>query len=901
MSQIVKLRRSSVSGQKPTNTNLQLGELALNTTDGKVYMSKSGSLGPSIEEIISTNTFNTGSVNISGSINLIGQETITGSFIVTDGVGVINRGIISENSDLVLTSGSNIYVENGGIVSGSEIWGDGSHLINISVSGITGLELNKIVSGSVSASISPNRGLEINTDTTITGSVNISGSLLISGSGFLNNYKILTDLDTGSLDSRLDVLEAYSGSQLVPTSSVSFRTLQTDVYVKNMSGTQINKGTVVRIVGSVGDNPLIGVASFLTEGQSANTLGITTENIPNDSFGLVITEGILVGVNTSGMTAGQLLYLGPNGTFTTSYPVAPNHGVRLGEVLRPQQNQGSIYVRIDNGSELGESHDVYDTTTNSSYGDLLVKSGSVWINSRELNGDYNITGSLTITQNLTVLGSSSLVYVTSSNLAVSASFISVNVFEPAERFGGLKVYDSGSSNATASLAWDSLHNHWVYQNASGSNYSGGMLLAGPRNSGSLGDELGLINGVIPKSVGGDHLDNSIISESGSTITINGNLVADTITGSFDFYGLINKPTLVSGSSQVIYSGLTGIPSNIISGSGQLSEFGLLTTGSNSFNGNQNINGNLSVTGSFVISGSLSLGDSNIGGSRYLFNQTTSSLTWSITHNLEYDYPNVMVYDGSTNKVMIPSDISSIDENTTQITFATPEYGYALVSIGGVSTGEAHRHLHTQSSPTGSWVIDHNIGYKYVTVNVYDNNDEQLIPLKISAVSSNRTQIDFIGATSGNAIITVGGPKLATVSIFNETGSFYNTINNIGITGSLVVTGDVDAANFNTTSDKKIKTNLEKVENALEKIEKINGYTFNWLESYNENQTRQIGMLANEVYDVQPELTTERKILINGNEETILLLDYSKVTALLIEAVKELNEKVIKLENKKRKK
>jgi hypothetical protein len=489
MSQIVKLRRSSVSGQKPTNTNLQLGELALNTTDGKVYMSKSGSLGPSIEEIISTNTFNTGSVNISGSINLIGQETITGSFIVTDGVGVINRGIISENSDLILTSGSNIYVENGGIVSGSEIWGDGSHLINLSIS----------------------------------------------------------------------------------------------------------------------------------------------------------------------------------------------------------------------------------------------------------------------------------------------------------------------------------------------------------------------------------------------------------------------------SSQITYSGLTGIPSNIISGSGQLSEFGLLTTGSNSFNGNQNINGNLSITGSLTISGSLNLNDLSIGGSRYLHTQVTSSLTWNITHNLEYDYPSVTVYDGSTNKVMIPSDISSIDENTIQITFATPEYGYALVSIGGVSTGTSDRHLHTQSSPTGSWVIDHNIGYKYVTVNVYDNNDEQLIPLRISAISSNRTQIDFIGATSGNATITVGGPKLATVSIFNQTGSFYNTINNIGITGSLVVTGDVDAANFNTTSDKKIKTNLEKVENALEKIEKINGYTFNWLESYNENQTRQIGMLANEVYDVQPELTTERKILINGNEETILLLDYSKVTALLIEAVKELNEKVIKLENKKRKK
>lgn len=79
MAQIVKLRRSSVSGQKPTNTNLQLGELALNTTDGKIFLAKSGSLGPSVEEVIVTNTVNTGSVNISGSFNLTGNGIITGS------------------------------------------------------------------------------------------------------------------------------------------------------------------------------------------------------------------------------------------------------------------------------------------------------------------------------------------------------------------------------------------------------------------------------------------------------------------------------------------------------------------------------------------------------------------------------------------------------------------------------------------------------------------------------------------------------------------------------------------------------------------------------------------------------------------------------------------------------
>lgn len=458
MAQIVKLRRSSVSGQKPTNTNLQLGELALNTTDGKVYMAKSGSLGPSVEELISTNTVNTGSINLIGSIT---SSNVSSSFI-----------------------------------------GDGSQLYNIPLSGVTNL-------------------------------VTISGSF----------------------DDRLDSLEAYSGSQLVPSSSMSFRTLQTDVYCKNVSGAQINKGTVVRIVGSTGDNPLIGIANPTTEHDSANVLGIATVNIPNDSFGLVITEGVLTGVNTNGMTAGALLYLGAGGIFTTTPPTAPNHGVRLGEVLRVQQNQGSIYVRVDNGIELNEAHDVIYTGI--THGDLLVRSGSVWKNSKSLEGNYVVTGSLTLTQNLTVLGSSSLVYVTSSNLAVSASFISVNVFEPAERFGGLKVYDSGSSNATASLAWDSQHNHWVYQNVDGASYSGGMLLSGPRNSGSLGDEPGLIDGRIVKSVGGDHIDVSIISETGTTINIDGNLVADSITGSFDFFGLVNRPTLVSGSSQIEITGTTG--------------------------------------------------------------------------------------------------------------------------------------------------------------------------------------------------------------------------------------------------------------------------------------------------------------------------------------------------------
>ena len=112
----------------------------------------------------------------------------------------------------------------------------------------------------------------------------------------LNLFTQSYSTHSSSFDARLDVLEAYSSSQTVPTASYSERTTQVDILVKNVSGAQINKGKVVRISGATGDNPLIVTASFLTEGQSANTLGITTQNIPDDFFGYVVTEGILLGV-----------------------------------------------------------------------------------------------------------------------------------------------------------------------------------------------------------------------------------------------------------------------------------------------------------------------------------------------------------------------------------------------------------------------------------------------------------------------------------------------------------------------------------------------------------------------------------------------------------------------------
>jgi len=1045
MAQIVKLRRSSVSGQKPTNSNLQLGELALNTTDGKVYMAKSGSLGPSVEELITTNTVNTGSLSITGAITgsiftgsfigdgsglynlpiqnintaslattgsniFVGNQTITGSINITgtvDGVdisdfsssvntrlnsvtasggisaiyiadegsiqgtasyfdfigagisaavnngtasitvtatggggsavqgasqtytqttnavtwsidhsinsrtpvveiydqnynviiptGIYNPGafqtlvyfdvaqrgyaiistgggltvdganaildqssasstwtfnhnlgtkypvfnIFDSNDDVIIPQRINVVDENSAVIyfssarSGKAVASVGGDVVNsdsssFSVSSsfatnanlLDGLDSLAFVqtgsfqsytssfsssvavttSGltstitSLSSSLTSSIGSLSSSIATTTSDLSSSVGSLSSSVASINNTQngrldsletasgsIRTDFNSftssytvvsGSLDNRLDVLEAYSSSQLVPSSSMSFRTLQTDVYCKNVTGAQINKGSVVKIVGSVGDNPLIALANPSSDLTSANTLGIATQDIPNDDFGLIITEGILIGVNTSGMTAGDLLYLADNGTFTTVTPSAPLHAVRLGEVLRVQQNQGSIYVRIDNGIELNEAHDVL--YSNISHGDLLIRSGSLWKNGKSLQGDYVVTGSLTITQNLTVLGSSSLVYVTSSQLAVSASTISVNIFEPAERFGGLKIYDSGSSNATASLLWDSLNNHFIYQNVSGSNYSGGMLLAGPRNTGSLGDEVGLISGRIAKSVGGDHLDNSIISETGTTITIAGDLVANSITGAFDYFGLVNKPTLVSGSSQIIYSGLTGIPSGIVSGSEQLTgsyDTRYVLSGSIT----QTTWDNIANKPSGLVSGSEQLTGSY--DTRYVLSGSITQTTWDNIANK----PNDIVSSSSQISAFGFLQTSSFNTFTSSYTtgsftgsFTGSLFGtasYAMFALSSPSSPGFTTNM-TQSSAAATWSFVHNLNTRNPIVQVYDSSYKQIIPNEIVGVDETTAEIRFDYSQAGYAVASNGGGLYITgsTSRINQTSN-----------------------------------------------------------------------------------------------------------------------------------
>lgn len=75
----ILLKRNLISGNVPTTASLELGELAINTADGKVFLKKSGSSGQSIEAAVTTNTTTTGSVGLLGDLLIIGRSSFSGS------------------------------------------------------------------------------------------------------------------------------------------------------------------------------------------------------------------------------------------------------------------------------------------------------------------------------------------------------------------------------------------------------------------------------------------------------------------------------------------------------------------------------------------------------------------------------------------------------------------------------------------------------------------------------------------------------------------------------------------------------------------------------------------------------------------------------------------------------
>lgn len=181
----------------------------------------------------------------------------------------------------------------------------------------------------------------------------------------------------------------------------------------NGTGGLLSKGTVVQIIGAQGQRLRIAKAQANAEATSNHTFGFLAEDIANGAEGLVTNSGLLRGINTTvdseghTLTAGDTLYLSSTvaGGFTNVKPSAPDNLVILGFAVRIHASSGSIFVKVDNGYEIEELHNV-KVTAPVLAGSLLIYDATlgIWKNAR-LTAGTNVTitnGDASITINATV-------------------------------------------------------------------------------------------------------------------------------------------------------------------------------------------------------------------------------------------------------------------------------------------------------------------------------------------------------------------------------------------------------------------------------------------------------------------------------------------------------------------
>jgi hypothetical protein len=142
--------------------------------------------------------------------------------------------------------------------------------------------------------------------------------------------------------------------------------------VLNNSGSILTEAgyQAVKIASAQGQRLAVNLAQANNEANSKDTLGLVTENIANNQEGFVTTSGLVRQIDTTGdiqsevWVDGDTLYLSPSipGGVTKVKPLAPNQTVIVGFVVYAHKNNGKIFVKVDNGYEISELHDVRITS-----------------------------------------------------------------------------------------------------------------------------------------------------------------------------------------------------------------------------------------------------------------------------------------------------------------------------------------------------------------------------------------------------------------------------------------------------------------------------------------------------------------------------------------------------------
>lgn len=174
---------------------------------------------------------------------------------------------------------------------------------------------------------------------------------------------------------------------------VSAATNKLSTTARNTTGVTIPAMSAVYFSGVSGNLPTLALSQANSELSSTKTIGITATAIANNADGEVIIFGLADSLDTTAFAAGSALWLSPTvaGGMTVTKPSAPNHMVFIGFCTRSHPTSGTIEVKVQNGFELEELHNVAISSVANNQTLMYESATSLWKNHTLVKGDVGLS------------------------------------------------------------------------------------------------------------------------------------------------------------------------------------------------------------------------------------------------------------------------------------------------------------------------------------------------------------------------------------------------------------------------------------------------------------------------------------------------------------------------------
>ena len=354
-----------------------------------------------------------------------------------------------------------------------------------------------------------------------------------------------------------------------------------------------------------------------------------------------------------------------------------------------------------------------------------------------------------------------------------------------------------------------------------------------------------------------------------------------------------------------------------------------------FTGGIDVTGNITATGDIAINSSgpkISLNDTgqnpdydilNTDGVFQVNDVTNGAIRWRINTDGHVDVTgNLDVGAGidvtgqitATSHIDLPNAAEIKLGDSDELSISHAANGHSYILEGGSGDLNIHATNINLKDASGNLKLNTGSGGVGVTGNLsctgtVDGRDVAADGTKLDGIESGATA----DQTASEIVTLVNGQNITPATMFTGAGSFGGDnqdcfqftadtrldlyINNLNefrfeADGDFHADGDVIAQSTTTASDRRLKENIEIIPNALDKVQALNGVSFDWKKT----GEKSAGVIAQEVQEVLPEAVKE--VTPVGGGDSHLTVNYHALTSILIESIKELKAEIEELKGGK---